>query len=305
MKGPESLIQKNIQIQQIKAEFISEKKLTVSILRLDLIHREISGNKLFKLYFFINEAIKSTHKKIITFGGAFSNHLAATAAVCKEYQLSCIGIVNGSKPAKPSHTLNYCEEMGMQLKFISRKEYYVKDQPHFIENLKQVYGDFIMIPEGGCSNEGMDGAALISNYYQQQSFTHICCAVGTGTTLAGLVKSSKQEQKIIGICAAKNIEEIENKINILLGTATKNNYELLQDSHLGGFAKKAPALFDFMNQFFKDHAIPLDFVYTAKMMSGVYDLIHKNYFTKGSKIICIHTGGLQGNLSLPSGTLNF
>ena len=305
MIGLADIINKEVTIDKIENEFTKEKNVSVSMLRLDLLHPVISGNKLFKLYYFLIDAIKSQNKKIITFGGAYSNHLAATAAACKENNLSCIGIVNGSKPEKLSHTLLFCRQMGMQLEFITREQYSKKNETPFIENIKQRYSGCILIPEGGYSRKGIDGAALISNYYKPYDFTHICCATGSGTTLAGLIGSSDPQQKIVGISVVKNMRDIEMKMECFNRSHTIKNYVLLQDYHFGGFAKKTPVLIDFMNNFFNDHRIPLDFVYTGKMMFGVNDLIRNNYFSEHSKVLCIHTGGLQGNLSLPPRTLNF
>ncbi len=305
MSGLADILNRRITIDKIENEFTKEKNISVSMLRLDLIHPVISGNKLFKLYYFFSDAIKSPHKKIITFGGAYSNHLAATAAACKENNLSCIGIVNGSKQEKLSHTLLFCTQMGMQLEFITRNQYSKKNEIPFIKNIKEKCSEYILIPEGGFSTNGVNGAALISNYYKQYNFTHICCATGSGTTLAGLIKSSDPGQQIVGFSAVKNMPDFEMKMKCFTGSDAHKNYELLQAYHFGGFAKKTPTLIDFMNKFFKDHNIPLDFVYTGKMMFGVNDLIRNNYFCEHSKILCIHTGGLQGNLSLLPGTLNF
>ena len=137
------------------------------------------------------------------------------------------------------------------------------------------------------------------------TFTHICCPVGTATTMAGLVKSARGNQKIIGFSALKSLSDFERRINFLLNNAAQENYTLISDYTFGGFAKKNEILILFMNNFYSDFAIPTDFVYTGKMMFGIFDLIEKNYFKPGDKVLCIHTGGLQGNVSLPAGTLNF
>jgi len=294
----------NAVIDKIETDFIKEKSVSLSILRLDKIHPEISGNKFFKLYYFLEKAI-SEQKSLITFGGAYSNHLAATAKACNIYGISCTGIVRGEAPGKPSHTLLFCKGQGMQLEFISREDYRKKGEPDFKAGLTEKYGDHILIPEGGYSKEGMNGAALIANYYRNEDLSHICCSAGTATTLAGLIKASKPREAIIGFSALKGVSDWENRITFLNGKLSKEKFCFVNDYHFGGYAKKNDELICFMNKFYEAFAIPTDFIYTGKMMFGIFDLIKKNYFPRGSKILSIHTGGLQGNLSLPAGTLNF
>ncbi len=187
----------DVDINIIKNKFIIDKDASISILRLDKIHPEVSGNKFFKLYYFLQEAVIS-QRKIITFGGAYSNHLAATAAACKIYGIDCIGIVRGEKPKNISHTLLFCEKQGMRLEFISRGSYKIRVEKDFEKKLTANFGEHILIPEGGCSKKGAEGAELISNFYSKPDYTHICTPVGTATTLAGLIKSSLPKQKIIG-----------------------------------------------------------------------------------------------------------
>ena len=294
----------NCEIDKLQNDLTKEKKVSVSMLRLDKIDREISGNKLFKLYYFLQEAITS-NKKIITFGGAYSNHLAATAGACKAYGINCIGIVRGEEPKVFSHTLIFCKQKGMHLEFISRKNYKRKDEEGFKKDLTKKYGEHILVPEGGFSKEGADGASLISKLYTKKNYTHVCCSVGTATTIAGLIISSDKVQQIIGFSALKNITDFEKRIKYLLKDYTCKNYCLINGYDFGGYAKKNDKLISFINKFYEEFATPIDFVYTAKMMFGVFDMIQKNYFKKQSKILCIHSGGLQGNLSLPTGTLNF
>lgn len=293
-----------VRIDRIKNDLTKHHNVSLSILRLDEIHPQVSGNKYFKLYYFLQEAV-STNKKIITYGGAYSNHLAATASACKDLNINCIGIVRGEQPKSLSHTLLFCKELGMQLKFISREDYRNKTHEEVTGKLTNEFGEHILIPEGGFDIKGMKGASLISNFYNNVDYTHICCSVGTATTLAGLINSSRPHQNIIGFSALKNLEYFEQRIQFLLSNKVYNNYSLINDYHFGGFAKYNKALINFMKKFYTEFNIPTDFVYTAKMMFGVFDLIEKKYFVEGSKILCIHTGGLQGNISLPADTLNF
>jgi len=279
------------------------KNITLSVLRLDQIHPIVSGNKIFKLHYFLQEAINS-NKKIITFGGAFSNHLAAVASTCNHYHLECIGIVRGERSTTLSPALLYCFEQGMQLEFVSRNVYNEKVQESFLNALQIRFGDHILVPEGGFCREGAKGSAEIYPYFADEEYTHICCPVGTATTLAGLINIADSSQHVLGFSALKHLD-FEERIKHLLGDIPLRNYSLISDYHFGGFAKKTDELINFMNAFYKNHSIPLDFVYTGKMMYGVFDLIAKNNFPINSKILCIHTGGVQGNCSLLPGVLNF
>lgn len=293
-----------INIESLNSILFGKNNISVSMLRLDTIHPVVSGNKIFKLYYFLEEAKNSGHKQVITFGGAYSNHLAATAYACKTAGLKCIGFVRGEKPKNLSHTLLFCLQNEMQLEFISRASYKKINEAEFLKALTKKYGPHTLIPEGGFSQKGSNGAKLICNYFSSKNFSHLCCAVGTATTLAGLINGSKNETEIIGFGVLKNLNDIDARLKELKVEAQKK-YSFNGDYHFGGYAKKTTDLIAFMNTFYKDNKIPLDFVYTGKMMFGVYDLIEKDYFETNSNILCLHTGGLQGNESLPEGTLNF
>jgi 1-aminocyclopropane-1-carboxylate deaminase/D-cysteine desulfhydrase-like pyridoxal-dependent ACC family enzyme len=291
-----------INIQPLKSEIADEHNIAVDMLRLDVIHPIVSGNKLFKLTYFLEEAKASLLKQLITFGGAYSNHLAATAFACCNAGLKSIGIVRGEKPEKLSHTLKFCLENKMHLEFISRSEYLLISTNNFTDELTKKFGSHILIPEGGFSKKGANGAALICNYYNLKNYSHVCCAIGTATTFAGLIKGSKKEM-VLGFPVLKNLNDVEERLDYL--NVLSKKYIIIPDYHFGGYAKRNTQLISFINSFFDKNEIPLDFVYTGKMMFGIYDLIDKNYFPQGSKILCIHTGGLQGNKSLPNRMLNF
>ena len=243
-------------------------------------------------------------KKVITFGGAFSNHLAATALACKEMNLKSIGIVRGERPAVLSHTLLFCLHHGMHLEFISRSNFKKINNEEFLKDLKNKYGEHVLIPEGGFSIMGKEGAALVTRTFDDSDLTHICLAVGTATTFAGIIDGIKDHCEVIGVSALKNMNDISCRLHALKVNSSKK-YDYIEGYHFGGYAKKTGELISFMNQFYLQYRIPLDFVYTAKMMFGVNDLVEKNYFPPGSRILCIHTGGLQGNQSLPKGMLIF
>jgi 1-aminocyclopropane-1-carboxylate deaminase/D-cysteine desulfhydrase-like pyridoxal-dependent ACC family enzyme len=295
----------NICIHKLENKLFAKKEIDISIIRLDQIHPVVSGNKLFKLHYFIEECIHSSHKTILTFGGAYSNHLVATAYSCKVSGLKSIGIVRGEKPVILSLTLQQCMEYGMQLKFISREEYVKKDNAYFIAALDNELGPFTLIPEGGFHPMGAKGASLIMQTVEKET-THICCAAGTTTTIAGLLLSALPHQQIVGIDVLKGITDTNERISFL--TNDKINFQqliMLNDYHFGGYAKQTPELIAFMNELYQQYQLPTDFVYTGKMMFGVFDAIANGFFPNGSKISCLHTGGLQGNLSLANNTLIF
>jgi|SRR6185437_135244 len=296
-----SLNIKEPEIIELHDEIFEENGVNVSMLRLDKIHPVISGNKLFKLIYFLKEAIECVNKPIITFGGAYSNHLAATAFACKQLNIKAVGIARGEKPKAISHTLQFCLQNGMHLEFISRSLYKNKDA-EFLQNLKNKYEEHILIPEGGFSVLGKNGASFINNYFVDKNFTHVCLPVGTATTFAGIVDTNNNKTKIIGLGVLKNFDDIAERFTNLKVPRSKKCF-FIGDYHFGGYAKETPELISFMNRFYSKHSIQLDFVYTAKMMFGTYDLISKKYFEPGSNILCIHTGGLQGNGSLAEGKI--
>ena len=287
-------------IAVIKNNLLEKASVEVFMLRLDEVHSAISGNKIFKLVYFLDEAQKSSHRTIITFGGAYSNHLAATAFAANALNLKSIGIVRGEKPNILSPTLLFCLQKGMKLEFISRSLYQDKNEKDFLEDLNLKYGEHILIPEGGFSVKGKEGASLINEYFSDKNFTHVCLPVGTATTFAGIVEANKNETEILGFSVLKNLADIQKRFEELAVNPSRK-YSFISDYHFGGYAKKTPVLLSFMKSFYEENKIELDFVYTAKMMFGLYDLIEKNYFSPASKILCIHTGGLQGNSSIDPG----
>jgi 1-aminocyclopropane-1-carboxylate deaminase/D-cysteine desulfhydrase-like pyridoxal-dependent ACC family enzyme len=290
-------------IMDLEDSLFDKKGISVSMLRLDNIHPVISGNKLFKLVYFLKDAIESGHKTVITFGGAYSNHLAATAFACESLQLKSVGIVRGEPAKNLSHTLQFCLEHGMGLELISRSNYKNVDE-NYLKEIKETFGEHILIPEGGFSEKGKRGASLINEYFDGKHFTHVALPVGTATTMAGIIDVNKTDSKILGFGILKGMNDLQKRFR-LLKVAPKKDFVLINDYHFGGYAKKSKELISFMNDFFDKHLIPLDFVYTAKMMFGMYDLTGKNFFERGSKILCIHTGGLQGNKSLGENVLHY
>lgn len=287
----------DIPLQQIQDTVTKKHKINLYVLRTDLNHKYISGNKLFKLKYNIEEAKRQGKETLLTFGGAYSNHIAATAAAGKEAGLKTIGMIRGDKLEVLNPTLQFAKECGMELHYVSREEYRNKDTIEFTNSLHQKFFNFFLIPEGGANELGIKGCKEILDHINIP-FDTVCCACGTGTTLTGIILSLKNEQKALGfqILKAENYirSEIENYLK-QFNERDKNNWQINEDYHFGGYAKHKPELIDFIERFEKENNIPLDFIYTGKMMYGIYDLIQKDFFKPSQTIIAIHTGGLQGN----------
>ena len=266
--------------------------VTLAIKREDLICPFVSGNKFRKLKYNLRRAEKENCKRLLTFGGAFSNHIAAVAAVGKMHAIETIGIIRGEELAGKIHenpTLKFAHECGMNLKFISRESYRNKDDASFIEQLRQQWGNFYLIPEGGTNALAVKGCEEILGDEDSQ-FDYICCAVGTGGTIAGLINSALPHQKILGFPALKGTFLKEE----ICRFARKDHWEIISGYDFGGYGKIDETLIAFLNRFYHKTKIPLDPVYTGKMVFGVIDLIEAGYFDEGSKILMIHTGGIQG-----------
>ncbi|MDB5203814.1 MAG: 1-aminocyclopropane-carboxylate deaminase/D-cysteine desulfhydrase [Ferruginibacter sp.] len=283
---------------------LTEKQVRCWMARLDEIHPVISGNKLFKLHYFLEEALQSTHKTVLTFGGAYSNHLVATAFAANQFGLKSIGLVRGGEPEKLSPTLLNCMDYGMRLHYLPREIYAALAQNHIGAYTEQQFGPVILIPEGGASPAGARGASLMLPQLSTLDPTHICTAVGTATTLAGLLNAD-HAVSIVGVPVIKGMTDIPARLDNLLPAVPMRMPLIWDQYHFGGYAKKTEALLDFMNEFYHIHQIPLDFVYTAKLMYGLMEKVREGYFKSGDRIVCLHTGGLQGNRSLKEGRLIF
>lgn len=288
-----------IRLDHYPSPLLREKGLAATVLRLDLLHPLISGNKWFKLRYYIDEARRLKKDHLITYGGPWSNHLHATAAAGKLYGLQTTGIIRGERPPRLSDTLQQVMEMGMQLSFISRDNYKNDFIPEAID-----LSTAVLIPEGGAGQLGVKGAATITAFFNPSAFTHVCCGVGSGTMIAGLLQSVQSTIKLIGISAMKNNHSLNAEVAALAGS-DEPLPDILHDYHFGGFAKHTDDLLAFMNDVYLLSGIPTDIVYTGKLFYAVNDLARKNYFPPGSKILLIHSGGLQGNRSLPNGSLIF
>ena len=267
----------------------------VTIKRLDQIHPQISGNKFFKLKYNFLEAQARGCKHIITFGGAYSNHIAATAYAAHLFGFQSIGIIRGEELAtRPlNHTLSTAQQFGMQLEFVSREKYRLKETEEFIQALKQTYPESYIIPEGGSNDLAIQGCIEILSEHDLQDYDVICCAVGTGGTITGLINASSEHQQILGFSALKGdflAKEVALKTH-------KKNWKITDAYCCGGYAKTTVELLQSIEKFEQKHQIPLEHIYTGKMLFGVLDLIKKEYFEENTRILVIHSGGLQGRLN--------
>jgi 1-aminocyclopropane-1-carboxylate deaminase len=290
----------NIPLHKIEENFLSKKGVELYVLREDLIHPEISGNKWRKLKYNLIEAKEIGIDQILTFGGAYSNHIAATSAAGNHFGFKTIGIIRGEEMEPLNPTLQLANDNGMLLKYLSREEYGNKYEKSFIEELKQEFGKFYLIPEGGSNVLAVKGCSeIISNI--NQDYDVICCACGTGGTIAGLIESTDKE--VLGFPALKGGDFLKSDIQDLLlqyqseysTQKEKNNWSLITDYHFGGYAKVKPELVDFIREFRQNHSILLDFIYTGKMLFGLYDMIKSSGQFDNKTIVVVHTGGLQGN----------
>lgn len=275
---------------------------SIDVLRLDQLHPVVSGNKWFKLRFYLDAALRSGAGTIATFGGAYSNHLVATSYACRQAGLNSVGIVRGEAAATMSPTLEEAAEYGMQLIFVSREAYRNKTA------IMQQYAheNWYWVAEGGYGAEGCKGAATILDQVHKETYTDIIASCGTGTTLAGLATAAGSAQRIIGISALKGHDGLRQGIMQLLGPSHQDK-ELMLDHgyHFGGYAKHPPLLIDWMNELWEAERMPTDIVYTAKLFFAVHDLVKRGMFRGNRRVLVIHSGGLQGNRSLPAGTLAF
>jgi 1-aminocyclopropane-1-carboxylate deaminase len=279
---------KKIAIDTIDFELKNGQNKKLDILRLDKIHETISGNKWFKLKYNLLEAQKLTAETMVSFGGAYSNHLHALAYAGKLLNLKTVGLVRGEEVHNP--TLNDCKNWGMELQFISREAYRNKTAPDFLESLADQFPSSYIIPEGGDNKLGQLGCAEILSDTMKEEYDIICCSVGTGTTISGIAESYRK--KIWGFAPFKNAHSLKEKLSTQIP-----NLDYISDYHFGGFGKWNNELLEFRADFSKNYQIELDKIYTAKMFFGLQEILSKNVESRNQKILVIHTGGLQGNRS--------
>lgn len=278
----------NPEISTINFSATHEQKISIDMLRLDKIHNDISGNKWFKLNYNIKQAKAENKNTLVTFGGAFSNHIVATAVACKLANLKSIGIIRGEEynPLNPS--LQKASDFGMELHYINRVTYKTKQIPFTLNNSHYI------VPEGGANLLGVKGCEEILTEELKQ-YDIICCAAGTGTTAAGILKSLTNQQKLYVFSSLKDGYFLEDEILKYSNSINKEKLTILSNYDFNGYAKINQDLVNFISNFKSQQGIQLDYIYTGKMVFGIYDLIQKNYFQKNTKILLVHTGGTQGN----------
>ena len=268
------------------------KGITLEIKREDLLHPFVSGNKFRKLKYNVLQAKAENQSVLLTFGGAFSNHIAAVAYAGKEQGFETIGVIRGDElrdKISENPTLSFAQECGMRFEFVTREAYRHKTETAFIEQLQVKFGSFYLVPEGGTNDLAVKGCEEILTEFDAY-FDFVCSAVGTGGTISGLINSALPHQKVLGFPALKG-DFLQNEIHKFVNN---KNWELITDYHFGGYGKVTTEFIEWMNWFYAQTGIPLDPIYTGKMVFGVMDLIQRNYFSPKSKILMIHTGGLQG-----------
>ena len=277
--------------QKIPLEFPNGIELYIK--REDLVHPIISGNKFRKLKYNLQEAKRLGCKKLLTFGGAFSNHIVAVAGAGAEFGFETIGIIRGDElqdKIQENPSLLKAQQFGMQFNFVDRNQYRDKMDPNFLALLTARYGSFYLIPEGGTNELAIRGCEEIITAADKIAFTLICCAVGAAGTLSGIINASNADQQIIGFSSLKGSFLSE----VICNFAQQKNWSVIESYHFGGYGKVTDELIRFLNAFYDKYQVPLDPIYTGKMMFGILDLIQQNYFPPHSKIVAIHTGGLQG-----------
>ncbi|UMY66947.1 MULTISPECIES: 1-aminocyclopropane-1-carboxylate deaminase/D-cysteine desulfhydrase [unclassified Flavobacterium] len=266
--------------------------ITLAIRREDLIHPVVSGNKYRKLKYNLKDAISVCARLLVTFGGPHSNHIAATAFAAHEAGLSSLGLIRGEEweaKLSESPTLQFARECGMEFRFLSRENYRMRNDPAFSDSLRQQWPHALVLPEGGTNELAVTGCSEILGT-QDENYDIICCPVGTGGTIAGLSRAAAPHQKILGFPALKGdfLKEDIRKF------ANNDNWELVTGYEFGGYAQTDDRLVAFINAFYAETGIPLDPVYTGKMVFGVMKEIATGRFAAGTRILLIHTGGLQG-----------
>ena len=289
-------INENTPLEKVNDPLLSERKISLFIKREDLNHPHMSGNKWHKLKYNLQNAINEGKGTLLTFGGAYSNHIYAVAAAGKIFNFRTIGIIRGEEHLPLNPTLSFAVENGMKIYYLDRKSYRKKESSEIIKQLQEKFGDFYLLPEGGTNELAVRGCSEIINQIEIK-FDYICCPCGTGGTLAGLISGLNGNKIALGFAVLKGASFLKENVRSLLQNSNLSpvqNWDINLDYHLGGYARVNSVLMGFVNQFTSLTNIPIEPIYTGKMLYGIYDLVSKGYFKEGSCIIAIHTGGLQG-----------
>ncbi|MGQ9798383.1 MAG: 1-aminocyclopropane-1-carboxylate deaminase/D-cysteine desulfhydrase [Ignavibacterium sp.] len=279
-------------LQEINDEVFNQKNIKLFIKRDDLIDNFISGNKYFKLKYNLFEAAENNFNTLLSFGGAYSNHIYSLAYAGKKFGFKTIGVIRGEEHLPLNPTLQFAKECGMEFYYLSRSDYRKKYSDEIISRLHKEFGDFFLIPEGGSNNLAVKGCSEIPKRIDID-YNYLFCACGTGGTLAGIIKGADIKSKIIGTAVLKNASFLLDDVKRLLAPE-RFNWELLLNYHFGGYAKFTSELIDFIKTFNEKFNIQLEPIYTGKMLYAIYDLARNDFFKPGSKIVAYHSGGLQG-----------
>ncbi len=275
---------------EIFNDLLTSAGIRLLIKREDLNHPRVSGNKWWKLKYNLADMQDRGKNHILTFGGAFSNHIYALAAAAQELELESTGIIRGEEVTPLNPTLQFASGAGMKLHYVSREQYRNKLDAEFIIGLEKKFGDFYLIPEGGSNELAVLGVSEFASQLDL-NFDYICCPVGTGGTLAGIIRGLRGAKRVVGFSALKNGEFLNEEVRRF--EKFYQNWEIRTEYDHGGYAKSTPTLQEFIDDFRIRHHIPLEFTYTGKMMWGIYDLAKKGYFDRGSTVLALHTGGIH------------
>jgi 1-aminocyclopropane-1-carboxylate deaminase/D-cysteine desulfhydrase-like pyridoxal-dependent ACC family enzyme len=289
--------------QSLHHPILEAKGVFLAVKRLDLVHLSVAGNKFYKLKYNLEAAVSNHFDKILTFGGAYSNHIYATAEAAKAVNLKSIGIIRGERVEPLNPTLAHAESLGMDLHFVDRSTYKLKKEASLLEDAVKKFGSFYLIPEGGTNELAIRGTSEILKP-EDNSYSHVATCIGTGGTFAGMINSLSRGQKILGFSSLKG-NFIHAEIKELLENHQINgegDHQIFDQFHFGGYGKYNQELIDFIWWFFESFEIVLDPIYTGKMMAGIWKLIDEDFFPIGSKILAIHSGGLQGNTGFTART---
>jgi 1-aminocyclopropane-1-carboxylate deaminase len=283
-------------VQEIHDEMLHRAGIRLLVKREDLNHPQVSGNKWWKLLYNLEEARRLGKRTLLTFGGAYSNHIYATAAAARELGFRSIGIIRGEEAEPLNATLQFARQQGMQLQYISREEYRQKDSAEFQRQLYRQFGDVYVIPEGGTNALAIRGCKEFARVLSEISFDYACLAVGTGGTMAGLIEGLNADKRIVGVSVLKG-DFLTAEVDRLSGHKAADKWSILTDYHHGGYAKTTLELLAFMQRMVQEHDLPLDQVYTAKLMWAVMREVECGVFDRGATVLAIHTGGLQGRVA--------
>ena len=282
------------EIVEIDLDFLNLRHGKIAMLREDQLMDSISGNKLRKLLPNLQKASENGLNKILTFGGAYSNHIAATAAAGRLFNFETIGVIRGQELAHKvdsNPTLSQARSNGMHFKFVERETYRRRSDPEFLAELNREYGPCLLVPEGGTNEDAINGVARMAGKIPEK-FNVICTAIGTGGTMAGILSGVHSGQEVWGFSALKGVDHKAS----LQPFGPGINRRILDQYHFGGYAKTSSQLIKFINKFKAETGIPLDPLYTGKMIYGLVDQLRSKPKILNQNILAIHTGGLQGIL---------